>query len=62
MHTLIAAAAPHARHAAPPQAVINALLALAAAGIIVLVLKAIGKVLSPKKSSRPASPYGTVRK
>jgi NADH:ubiquinone oxidoreductase subunit 3 (subunit A) len=63
MHVLISAAAPHAGHVVIPHAVVTAVMALVAAAIIILVLKVIGKALSPKKAARSASsPYGTTRR
>jgi hypothetical protein len=64
MNVLISAAAPQSAGIAIPGPVAAAIMALFAAAVLVVVLKIIGKVLSPKKkSSRPSSgPYGTGRR
>jgi hypothetical protein len=63
MHTLISAAAPQAAGVAIPGPAAAAITALAVAALLVVILKIIGKALSPKKSGRPpSSPYGTGRR
>jgi hypothetical protein len=63
MHILIPAAAPQAAGIAIPGPVAAGVTALAVAALLVIILKIIGKVLSPKKSGRPpSSPYGTGRR
>jgi hypothetical protein len=63
MNILISAAAPQAAGIAIPGPVAAAILALATAAVVVIILKVIGKMLSPKKSGRSSSsPYGTGRR
>lgn len=62
MHTTLIAAA---HHAGPgiPHGVSSAIVALAAAAVIVIVLKIVARILSPKKpASRSSSPYTSTRR